>query len=788
MATMNELSPYLKQRAVSSSGVAARNVRSPVVELVQEVREQEDAGLSGYWQVIKKQRRLIAGFSAGVVLTTVTLLFVMTPIYTAATTILIERNPPRVVDMPQAVSEPLAAEGYDYYKTQYELLKSRSLAEQVIQEQNLEKNSLLTKNGASTELFGKLERMIPASFAVSHLLPEWLPVYSKAAQPNGRELKSRFIERYINQMLEIAPVRGTNLVTVGFSSPDPELSAQVANAHAQAFIRQGLMLRTRANQEAHRFLEEKLVELKDRVENSENALNRYRRDNSILSLDNKENIVVERLADLNKRLTESEIERIGLEAQVQLIRRREYESLPAVVNSTLIQTLKDQLIRVEGEYANLSAQFKAGYPRLAQAKAQLEELRNRLHQEIRRVVEGIQSAYMAALTKERRLRTGMESQKAAAMSLKDAAVNYAILSREVDTNRQLYDSVLERMKQVGVAAELRASNVVIIDEAHPPTRPSRPKERLILLLSGVMGLLGGIGLAFFRKYLDHTFHTPEEAERVLSLPSLGLVPEFLDLNRRFVGRSAIIRGRRTPGNGESGGEMTFYPAPPDEKPAYPVCSFAPLSEVYRTLRTGILLSEMENSRRIVLFTSAVHGEGKTATVVNSAITFAEMGVRVLLIDADLRRPMCHKLLAMRKGPGVGELLAGKIKPTWAIQPTHVSNLFFIGSGSSSVNPTELVGSMRMRELLVGARRQYDYILVDSPPVMAVTDGILLSTMVDGVVLVIGGQETPQDIVKQACSRLRYARANILGLVLNRIDPQSNSQYLYDYPSVPGREA
>jgi protein-tyrosine kinase len=212
-----------------------------------------------------------------------------------------------------------------------------------------------------------------------------------------------------------------------------------------------------------------------------------------------------------------------------------------------------------------------------------------------------------------------------------------------------------------------------------------------------------------------------------------------------------------------------------------------VNEAYRTLRTGILLAQTEQPPKTILFTSAVHGEGKTSTVVNSAISFARTGARVLLIDADLRRPACHKTLGMRRGLGIAELLSGQIKPNWAIQPTHVDNLFFVSSGSSAVDPTEFIGSMKMREILSAVRQPYDYVLVDSPPVMPVSDALLLSTMVDGVVVVIGGRGTSRDTVKQACARLRYAQAKIIGTMLNRVDLRGNGYGEYYYEPLAQTE-
>ncbi len=310
------------------------------------------AHLRDYLRVLRKHLWLMGTFFLGVVLSTVLAVFMMTPLYTAKTTLLIERRPPQVIDIREVLSEPQGPDEYDYYRTQYEILKSRALAARVIREEHLEGSPLFAEKEEG--LFARLWAWVSVLFSSP----------SQLSQDPALGVDARLIDAYLG-MLEIDPVRRTRLVRVAFTSPDPELSARVANAHARAYIRQGLGLRTQANAEALKFLEEKLVELKERVEKSEAALNRYRREKGIISLDDKENIVVERLADLNKRLTEAEADRIRLEAQVRLIQSRNYDSLPAVIENTLIQTLKDQLSRLEGEYAFLSTRFKPTYPRLA---------------------------------------------------------------------------------------------------------------------------------------------------------------------------------------------------------------------------------------------------------------------------------------------------------------------------------------------------------------------------------------------------------------------------------------
>ncbi len=534
---MKDTSSYSQRRELLLEPEDIVPTVSTVSTWRQVAEDREAASLRDYWRVLRKNKATIAACFFGAVIVAAVVVMMMEPIYTARTTLLIERKEPQVVDVKNVLSESVDSGELDYYKTQYELLKSRSLAAQTIREQGLEKSAVLTGSGNGFAFLKKLQQLPSAAFA-------WVNSFFASPPPGIKRgdllgIKPELVDAY-QGMLEVEPIQRTRLVKIAFNSPDAEFSALVANAHADAYIRQGLMLRSQANQEAQKFLEEKLAELKTRVEEAEATLNVYRRENGIISLDEKENIVVERLADLNKRLTEAEAERIGLEAHVRLIRKRDFDSLPAVIGSGLVSTLKTQLTQLQGEYANLSSQFKEGYPSVAKVKASLEEVQLRLQHEIKKIVSGIESAHLAAYGKERELRAKMEEQKAATLQLKDASVGYAVLAREVDTNRQLYNSVLERMKEVGVAAQLRASNIYVIDKAENPVIPTTPRKKLILALAAILGLMGGLGLALFLEHLDDTLRTAEDTERYLSLPSLGLVPIFPRTDRRFLDLAPVL--------------------------------------------------------------------------------------------------------------------------------------------------------------------------------------------------------------------------------------------------------
>lgn len=713
--------------------------------------------LRDYWQVARKHRwKILACFGAAVVLSAV-IVFSMTPIYVARTTLLIERKDPQVVNIKQVLSESAEADESSYYESQYEILKSRSLAAEVIKTQGLEKNPVFARPGGDDNSMVQL--WAKAVAWLRSFLPQ--PPVVESTDLDG--VNSQLIDAY-GGMLNVEPVKRSRLVKIAISAASPVLAAQIANAHADAYIRQGFTLRNQANEEARKFLETKLTELKDRVEKSENGLNDFRRDKGIISLDDKENIVVDRLADLNRRLTEAEAERIGLEAQARLIRRRDYDSLPAVINSGLIASLKAQVVQLEAEHAKLAAQFLPGYPRLAQIKAQLEETKLRLAQQIRSVVEGINSAYFAAAGKERALRLQMDKQKSDALALKDASVEYSILAREVNTNKQLYDSVLERFKEISIAGGIPAANVSILDRAEIPRQPSKPNKRLNLMLGALLGLMGGLGLALLLEHINNTLRTPEDVERYLGVPNLVVVPDFLRLPQTR--KNGKFRISRTESSLQS--KLCL----PSKKPAASALPLSMLTESYRKLRTAIFLSRPAEPPKTILFTSGTNSEGKTMTVANTAIMLAQMELQVLLIDADLRRPSCHRALKMRGGRGLTDFLAGQEPLDNVIKPTSISNLFVLNCGSTPPNPTELVGSRRMNETLAALKSRYDFILIDSPPVMPVSDAVVLSRMVDGVVLVVRGDETKRHIARAAVSQLGNGHGKILGVVLNRVDIRS----------------
>jgi capsular exopolysaccharide synthesis family protein len=714
----------------------------------------EGIDLRACWCVILKRARLIYSVTAGALLLTALVVFNQTPLYTARSTVLIQAQTPLLLSN-HAIADTPGTDGDDYYETQYDILKSRSLADHVIRDLNLA--SLPTFTGDE----------IKAGFVAGLWMSarRWLSkdTTPAAADDDPEETVARpdLVDRFLRGLL-IEPKIGTRLVIVSFSSGDPKLSARVANAQVNAYIQRGIELHYQASRTAEDFLQKKLAELKERVEKSEAALNNYRRDRGIVSfsLHEKSKILMRQLTDYGEDLTKTETQRIGYEAQSQLIREGDYESLPAVINSPLVQSLKEQGARLAAQYASMSNRFNPGYHPLDDLKARLDETERQLATEIRRIISGIKANYLTLTASKEMLRQEIDQTKSQVMALNDASLQDAVLEREVDADQQLYKSLVDRIKEIDVAADVPASNISVVDRAEPPRSPSSPRIMSSLALSVLLGLFGGLGIAFFLDYLDDRLKTPEETERHLGLPSLGIVPNFFNLNgatsaSRYVSRQANIY-------------LEAPYQPPSRELVVTRSRFGIATEAYRAIRTAILFSRAGGAPKTILITSATVSEGKTVTAINTALAFAQTGGRTLLVDTDLRHSRCHEILGVANETGLTEALTGQRDLREVLTATGIEGLFILSAGTSPPNPSELLASGKMRDILNDLEGEFDYILLDSAPLMPVSDTVALSTIADGVVVVIG-PDTPRHVVRKACSRLAYAGAKIYGVVLNQVD-------------------
>jgi capsular exopolysaccharide synthesis family protein len=727
-----------------------------------------------YWFIARKHVRLVTLVFVLVLAAVAYKVFTQTPLYTAETTILLKENVPDVL----APNRGSDGDQYSdtYFQTQKEMLQSHSLAARVIHDLNLmEDPEFIGGPSSKRSLIRTAVERRSLSEVVRHRDEK---DHTKAnLVENG--ISSWVIDQYLG-LLSVTLEQGTTLIKIAFSTPSPDLSRRLADAHAEAYARMGVEFHNQSDLEFEKYLHRRLSELRAQLEKSEIALNNYRRQHDIIpglmSLDGKETLVLDRLQDLSKELTAAELERIGYESQVQVISKKNYDSLPSVQNSKALQDLEIELNSEDAEVASLSNQFTPSYPPLAKARAKAAKTRQHLHHQISRVVESIMAAYKIAIGKENRLRTELDGQKREALGLNDAAVRYAMLQREVDTNRELTNNVLQKMKNVGFEAGSEATNVSIVDPAATPTFPSSPKKARDLCAGAAAGFAVGLLLALALEYFSSTLNTPDEVERFLRLPNLGVIPEFSAEAHKL----AISAPR-------SGGLLAVSGAVSRNEVIVGFEPYSAVADAYRSIRTAILLSQAGSPPKIILVTSARRGEGKTVTAINTALMFAQVGAKVVLVDADLRSGRCHQTLGLNDGSksGLTELLVGSYDPLY-IRNTAVPNLFLLPRGTRPPNSTELVGSQRMSEVLHDLASMFDFVVLDSPPLIPISDSTLLASMVDGVLLVIDSARTPKKQMKSARLKLDYARAKIYGFVINRMQPKSfyYRDYYGDYYERP----
>jgi polysaccharide biosynthesis transport protein len=704
--------------------------------------------LKDHKRIITKYWRFIAAVSLlSVTVTTILVFVIMTRVYTATTTLLLHRESLKILSLSTDTLSQLPDTMHDFYRTQYEILASRELAARVIRQLDLKHEPPLEKY---------LSRGSWASFT------KWFgELWEGPSGSRGKLLgvEAKLIDKY-EKMLGIEPVLETQLVKIAFTSPDPDLSARVANMHAKMFVEEGLQLRAQLSTEGERFLRGELDQLQSRLETSERKLNEYRRAHGIVEnleqlgdSSDQANIAVARMADLSHLLTQVTADRIKLAAEVSLIRSGHYDSIPAVVNDAHIQKLKEEISISQSRLSSILAQFSAHYPKAIELTAEADELSTELKTDVQTTVLGIRNSYEVATERERRLQQQLDAQKEKVLELHDERVKDALLVRDVDTNRQLYDSVVQRIKELGISAQDSTSNVSIVEPAVSPTRPSSPRIFLSLVTTATVAPILACCLAFLFGTMSHRLETSEDIESYLEYPSLVVIPD-----------GAVVR-LPTPSPEIQVVNETSSPSLIDG-PAAGTSHHVALTEAYRALHAAILLSYVPPPKTI-LFTSAESAEGKTTTLLNTAFAFAEAGARILVVDADLRHPNCHRVLDVGCSTGLTDLLAERLLPNDVIRPVGGQRFFLLQAGSKVANPPAVLSSDRLHILFKSLRDTFDFIMVDSPPLSPFSDGLHLAGAVDGVVMVVDSQKSSREAVKRCCERLTRMRANVLGVALNR---------------------
>jgi succinoglycan biosynthesis transport protein ExoP len=772
-----EISPYTIRRTRPAH-------KAQLTVLAEDVESNIQDDLHQYWRIIRKHLGLV--LAVPVILVTLVVLrdAMMTPLYTATSTVLIRNSPPAVLENATVtiVSQTSDSDTGDQDQTQIHLLKSKTLAARVVAAEGLATDPAF--HGSPKPSHGivvSIRKWLRARLG----LQGRNAAQAAAGQNSAAAAERALVGAYMGG-LAVTPVRDTQMVNISMTTPDPALSARLANAHAREFISWGIEINAHQSEDAEHFLEGKLTQIREQLEASEAAVNRYRRDKGIvpglISVGGKEDVMLSRLNKLSSDLQEAHLQTIALGTQVAMIKEGRQDALPAVVENSLVQKLKAQLDDYEAQYATMSGRFKPDYPPMLQLQRRIKGTRNILNQEIRNAEDTVRTQYFAAQQRENTLQHDLATEKAYAFGLNDSAVRYLILEREADSNRELYNAILKRVKDLTVVADVHASNVSLVDQAESPGGPSSPNRNRDAVTALVLGLAAGIGLAFIMDLLDNTLKDSREVERYLRLPSLALIPEAPRTRESLYPSAQPADAKALNGSGSYRGQYRNNRYVVSYNGRYSI-----LGEAYRNLRTGLMLSRAGSHPRVTLITSAVPEEGKTTVSVNTAIVLAHAGGKVLLIDADLRIPQCHRRLAVSNTRGLTEVLTGLATPEECIQPTAVDNLFLMTSGQTPPNPSELLSSPQMRQLLEHLAQSFDHIIIDSPPALPVSDPIVLAQLVDGVVLVAGASKTPKHQIKAALGRLRHAHAKVFGIVLNRIKLHK-LDYFYPYYKYYGAPA
>ena len=746
---------YLKQ--IPSEGY---NQLPPPEYFQSPFQEEKEINLRDYWKVIRKRQWIIIAFFLIVVITTAIGTFTMKPIYRGSTTIQINKENPQIVDFKEIFA--VNTMDMDYYQTQYKVLESRSLARRVIHSLKLTEHPEFLPKPETPFQKWRANILTPVS--------DLFTSSNKSSSPNKDQSESEKETALINQFLgklKIEPIRNSRLVKIHFDSIYPELSSKAPNTLAPTYIQQNLESRFIATQQAKEWLTGQLEDLKAKVERADEALQAFGSKHDIISLEEKENVTVQRLTELNEALTRTESDRMAKEALYKQTRDRNSDVLPSILENKLIMDLRQAYIQLEAQYMRLSETYKPEYPEMIRLKSQMQAIQKRTDIEIGKIITGIKNDYELSLRKESLLREAFEKQKAKTQEMKERAIQYNILKREADTNKDIYKGLLQRMKEAGVSAGIMASNIQVVDQAELPIKPYKPNKRLNLLLAAVVGLFLGVGLAFFFEYLDNTVKTPEDVEQLIRLPSFGMVPEI-----------SYERQRRLESGKSYPVELITFGHPKSM-----------LSEAYRNIRTSILLSFSEKPPKRIAISSPNPSEGKTTTVINTAIALSQTGAQVIIIDSDMRKPRVHKVFNEENGAGLSSFLSGNANLESVIKKSDVPNLCYIPSGPIPPNPSELIGSKLFKSMMESLGERFDHIVLDSPPVLGFADTMIISTSVDGVILVVWGGKTPRETLQRAKEVLHQVNAKILGVVINRIDIQRSDYgyYYYKYQHYYGEE-
>jgi succinoglycan biosynthesis transport protein ExoP len=713
---------------------------------------KDEIHLLEYWKVLQKRRRIAVTVCALIVGIVMVYTFAATPVYrgTAQVLIELEKNPIMTFSEGGAAVVQMR-DSAEYYRTQVEILKSRAFADRVVRKLQLDQNPyfLERKQKQVNSLASRIWKSVTSIF----------PARQRPQQPLSmasiQEERDKYLTNEVLNNMEIELRRGSNILKIHYDSKNAGIAAGMANGIAATYIEHNLDIRVKPFRDAVEWLSARLVESKSRVEDSQKVLQKYKEGKGIVSFETRENVITQKLQELMTQLVQSEAKRQEAEVRYRQIQSvienpEMLATVPDIMNNLVIQGLRNDELATKKKLSELAEKFGPKHPQMIRAHTELETIQKNLITEARKMLNAAKTDFEIAQARENWIRKTIEEQKQEVLSLSRKAIEFDVYAGEAVSNKQFYELLLKRMQEASLSSGINVSNAQIVDGAAVPESPLRPRKALNLILSLIIGSLGGLFAAFFVEYMDNTIKTPEDVETVLELPFLGYVPA----------------------------------TSPEEGPLYMFSEArAVVAESYRTIRTGVLLSAAEErALQVIVVTSSTPGEGKTTTSANLAIAMAQMGEKVLVIDTDMRRHNLHRTFSMDNLIGISDCIVEHSNLDAAIRSVRdISNLDIITGGTLAPNPSELLGSNSMRELLAGLRQRYDRIILDSPPLMLFSDPLVMSKLADGVILVVRAGKTSRDVIRNLSQSMKAVNARIIGTVLNNVDMEKQSSSYYYNP-------
>ena len=707
---------------------------------------EQEVNIRDYYLILRKRKFIVFTLLTVVFLATAIITFSTTPLYTSATDVLIEQN---------RASSGLEYQYYsydpDFLETQTAIINSAKVARRVVESLKLTttyRSFFLEKKEEKSSFFGEIKSGVKDFFGkiVS-------PFITAGEGDNGQSgadpgLKGEplsdedIIATVIQGSLQVKPIKNTKIVQISFSHKSPAIAKLVADALATAYMEELLDMKLTTSRHALQWMTSKAQDERTKLETSEMAMQTYMRANDLVTVENKLAIYPQRLTEFSTQLSKAQTDRKVLEGVLKQIEGAgknvfQLENIPTFAGNEVLKRLRETIFKARQNISELSKKYGDKHPVMIKASDELGELISQQQAEINRVIASTRNSYELAKSQEKNLEELLASTKNELLNLNEKFIQYSIMKRDVDANRVVYESLTSTIKKEGVTEQSQSVNVWVIKNAAVPTAPSKPNKKRNLALGLILGLMAGVGCAFLIEYLDNTIKSEKDLETRYGLTILGTVEKLKEKGKNI--ESFIV-----------------------QKP------LSPLAESYRLIRSGLLLSSAERPPKTILVTSMGPGEGKTSTTINIARVLSQGGKKVLIIDCDLRRPRIHSVFAMQNDSGLSNYLTGNLSEN-IIHKVAGEEIFVITSGTIPPNPSDLVGSRKLKILIEKMAANFDFVLLDSPPIQSVTDSLSLTQFVDGTVIVVKASETTYDMIQSGLKKLKDVQCHFLGFVLNGLN-------------------